>query len=210
MKATLYYVHDPMCSWCWAFQPVWKEIQTALPDELPVKLILGGLAPDSDAPMPEDMQQFLQQTWKKIQTVVPGTQFNFDFWTKAQPRRSTYPACRAIIAVKKQNTELEGPMINAIQNAYYLEAKNPSDADTLISLANTLGLDSEQFSVDLNATDTQQELNRQILFHQQLNSQGFPSLILSDGTKHHYIATNYIDPKFSINAILNLIELSSR
>lgn len=205
MKATLYYVHDPMCSWCWAFRPVWTDIQAALPSDLSVTFILGGLAPDSDAPMPIDMQQFLQQTWKKIQTVVPGTQFNFDFWTVAQPRRSTYPACRAVIAAKKQNSELESQMIDAIQRAYYLDAKNPSDSETLTALANNLGLDSAQFSVDLNADETQQELDRQIQFHQQLRSQGFPSLILSDGTKHHYVPTNYTDAKFSIEAILDLL-----
>jgi len=41
--------------------------------------VLGGLAPDSDQPMPEQMQRYLQQTWQRFQQVVPGTRFNFDF-----------------------------------------------------------------------------------------------------------------------------------
>ena len=48
MQANLYYAHDPMCSWCWAFRPTWKRIVKALPENLAVRRILGGLAPDSD------------------------------------------------------------------------------------------------------------------------------------------------------------------
>lgn len=205
MKATLYYVHDPMCSWCWAFRPVWKEIRAALPSHLPIELVLGGLAPDSDEPMPQEMQQFLQQTWNKIQSVVPGTQFNFKFWTTAQPRRSTYPACRAVIAAKSQNSDVELDFVSAIQHAYYLEAKNPSDADTLITLAAKFGLDTDQFAIDLTAHKTQQELTRQIQFHQQLGAQGFPSLILSNNGKHQYIPTNYTHADVTIKAIMDLL-----
>jgi len=52
----LYYIHDPMCSWCWAFRPVWGEVQRRLPETVSVTYLLGGLAPDSDAPMPESTQ----------------------------------------------------------------------------------------------------------------------------------------------------------
>ena len=34
-------------------------------------------------------------------------------------------------------------MISAIQHAYYLQARNPSNADTLIALAAEIGLDAD-------------------------------------------------------------------
>ena len=44
-QATLYYVHDPMCSWCWGFAPVWQEVRERLTDSpVQVKYLLGGLA----------------------------------------------------------------------------------------------------------------------------------------------------------------------
>ncbi len=205
MNATLYYVHDPLCSWCWAFQPVWKEIQAELPADLTVKLVLGGLAPDSDDPMPQEMQQFLQQTWHKIQSVVPGTEFNFDFWTVCKPRRSTYPACRAVIATKNQKPELEQQMIAAIQQAYYLDAKNPSDADTLISLADNLGLDNQLFARDLNSEQTRETLHREIRFHLNLGAKVFPGLIVESNNQRYLIPSNYIDAFSSINSITALL-----
>jgi len=173
---TLYYVHDPMCSWCWGFKPIWEQLQSALPDNITPQYVLGGLAPDTTEPMPESMQQMLQQIWHRIEQTVPGTQFNHAFWTQNSPRRATYPACRAILAAKSQSAALEQPMINAIQQAYYLKAKNPSDDNVLVELATQIGCDVNVFKESLNTKATNNALMQEITFSRQLGAQGFPSL----------------------------------
>ena len=80
----LYYVYDPMCSWCWGYKPVWDKIQQALRDKIDIELLVGGLAPDSDVAMPQEMQQQIAAYWKKIENYL-GTPFNYDFWTKMCP-----------------------------------------------------------------------------------------------------------------------------
>ena len=47
-QAKLYYIHDPMCRWCYTFLPVWINIRSSISEQY----ILGGLASDSDQPMP--------------------------------------------------------------------------------------------------------------------------------------------------------------
>jgi len=86
-KPALVYIMDPMCSWCWAFKPVLTEIRNTFP-ELGYYTLAGGLAPDSDEPMPDAQQEQIAATWKKIEAMV-GTKFNHDFWRVCQPRRST-------------------------------------------------------------------------------------------------------------------------
>ncbi|MDQ6998454.1 MAG: DsbA family protein [Mariprofundus sp.] len=188
---SLYYVHDPMCSWCWAFRPVWTALQQQLPESVDVKYLLGGLAPDSDAVMPVSTQENIQRHWQIIQKRVPGTMFDFDFWRQCTPRRSTYPACRAVIATKQQDSNKEDAMIYAIQRAYYLKARNPSDDDVLMDLAQQLALDVEQFHLDLNAGQTQALLLQDIRAGQALGAYGFPSLILQKGDEVHSIAVDY-------------------
>ena len=63
-KPILYYVYDPMCSWCWGYRPTWLTLQKNLESIVEVTSLVGGLAEDSDVPMPEQMKGFLQQTWK--------------------------------------------------------------------------------------------------------------------------------------------------
>lgn len=197
----LYYVHDPMCSWCWGFKPTWQKIQTALQNEIEIRYVLGGLAPDSDEPMPDAMKTAIAGYWKKIQQHIPGTEFNFDFWTKCQPRRSTYPACRAVIAARLQNESIEKEMIAAIQKAYYLKAKNPSDDDTLIDLAESLGLDKHKFKIDLNSASTQQQLEDDIRFAQRMGAQGFPSMMLEINDQYHYVPLDYNNPEAALGFI---------
>ncbi len=197
----LYYVHDPMCSWCWGFSPTWSKIRSQLPENIEVKYLLGGLAPDSHEPMPPNMKEDIAGYWKKIQQHIPGTEFNFDFWQECEPRRSTYPSCRAVIAARKQKPELERDMIEAIQRAYYLNAQNPSDDETLISIAESLGLDKDAFTADLSSNETQQQLEKEILFGRQMGAQGFPSMMLETNGKYVYLPLDYNDPSKTLSYI---------
>ena len=201
----LYYVHDPMCSWCWGFKPTWTEIKTKLPEQVELKYLLGGLAPDSNEPMPETMQSDIAGYWRRIQQHIPGTEFNFDFWDKCEPRRSTYPACRAVIAARQQNPDLELEMIEKIQYAYYMDAKNPSDDSTLISLATDLGLDKDQFEKDLNALETQQQLESEMMLGRQIGAQGFPSMILVKDQQAQYLPLDYNNAEKTLQIIKSAV-----
>ncbi len=162
-----------MCSWCWAFRPVWNQVIEQLPESIVVQNLLGGLAADSHEPMPLELQKQIRGFWQSIEKRVPGTLFNYDFWTKCSPRRSTWPACRAVIAARNQGAEFEESMILAIQKGYYLEAKNPSDDDVLGDLAESLGMDRGLFMDDLNRAETEKQLASEIRFSQQIGARGF-------------------------------------
>lgn len=186
---TLYYVHDPMCSWCWAFRPVWQQLSQHLKTHpIQIKSLVGGLAPDSDEPMPVAQRRQIQAIWRRIEQEL-GTEFNHDFWLECEPKRSTYPACRAVIAARSQNAE--EAMILAIQQAYYLRALNPSDEDTLLQLADELDLDFDRFENDLNSSTTQKTLEQELVLAHSLPIQGFPSLVLEHKGEYHSLPIDY-------------------
>ncbi len=203
--ATLIYAHDPMCSWCWAFVPVAELLRDRLMvehgEQLQVRRLLGGLAPDNDDPMPEPMQQYLQQIWASIQERVPGTRFNFDFWTQCQPRRSTWPACRAVIAARHQDPRYDPAMTRAIQEAYYLQARNPSEQQTLRELAEELGLDTARFDTDFDSPAVRSEFEHEMALVRQMGIRGFPGLVLIGDGWGAEIAVNYTDAAAMFDSI---------
>ena len=199
MPTKLFYVHDPMCSWCWGFRPTLQRLIEQLPKTLEVEYLLGGLAADTHHPMPKAQQQAIIQHWKRIEQTL-GSHFNYDFWHLCKPRRSTYPACRSVIAAKKQTKEMD--MIQAIQEAYYVKAQNPSDYDTHYQLAQALGLNLERFKKDIMSSETEQSLQQQIQLSRSLPISGFPSLVLWHNSKWHPIKVDYLDH----NTMLGLIE----
>lgn len=202
---TLYYVHDPMCSWCWGFAPVWQQVHERLADSpVQVKYLLGGLAPDSDQPMAQEMQATLQNVWRRIQQHIPGTEFNFDFWRQCQPRRSTWSACRAVLAAARQ--QQEQTMISAIQQAYYLRALNPSDDEVLVQLAVELGLDGERFAADLNSTEIRETLQQQMQLAYSMPINGFPSLVLQTGQVYRPLPLDYHSAQNILDELSALLE----
>lgn len=201
-KHTLFYVHDPMCSWCWGFRPALTTLLKSLPADIEIKRLLGGLARDTDIPMPLDMQQGLEDTWRRIQERIPGTPFNFDFWRNCEPRRSTYPACRAVIAARTLAPDREESMIVAIQKAYYTDALNPSDASTLVWLAENIGLDAQAFGRLLQASATDRVLQDEIALARTLGAESFPSLVLQSGAHRRWHIPIFYD---SANRMLDRI-----
>ena len=195
MTATLIYCYDPMCSWCWGFSPTWTKLQKSLQGmvdskQLTIQPLLGGLAVDSDVPMPEQMKGALESTWQNIERTL-GTEFNYDFWRTASPRRSTYPACRACYVAR--DVGLEEEMYHEIQQAYYLKAKNPSDLDTLTECAEQIGLKADSFQKSMQHVKNERLLEAEIEQARHLGLNSFPSLALIIGDRLTHIPLDYKD-----------------
>ena len=185
-----------MCSWCWGFAPTRQIVRDKLPSHIEWIPLLGGLAPDTNEPMTEETKGYVQKAWRTIQERIPGTEFNFDFWNKCAPRRSTYPACRAVIAARNTSADSELSYIRALQEAYYLRAMNPSDTDTHIRLAGELGLDTQTFEQHLIDPKTHQTLLDEIAFARSIGGDSFPSLIVVDSQNQaHSLTIHYTDPQ---------------
>lgn len=198
----LYYVYDPMCSWCWGYKPVWQQICQILEGKIEIQYVVGGLAPDSDQPMPKEMQQQIAAYWHKIEDYL-GTQFNHDFWSKNVPKRSTYPACRAALAARKQGAEKQ--MVTAIQTAYYLEARNPSESDVLIDLADSIGLEIERFVSDFGSVTLNDEFMRELDFARSIGGNSFPSLFVETPEGLVELQVDYQSAQNTIGQIEQLI-----
>lgn len=190
-----------MCSWCYAFSQSWDALLKALPRNIEIVYLVGGLAPDSTEPMPLATQKMVQQAWQRIEQTVPGVHFNWDFWSRNTPIRSTYPACRAVLAAKKQRTEAEVEMIRAIQTAYYQQAKNPSLAETLRACAHEIGLDVSTFIEDLKSSAIENELQQQIQQARSMDVHSYPSLRLVNNNAVFPIAIDYLNHQTMLNAI---------
>jgi putative protein-disulfide isomerase len=96
-----------------------------------------------------------------------------------------------VISARNQGAGFEEPMILAIQRAYYLEARNPSEEETLAELAEAIGLDGDEFVRDLNAAATQAALEREMLLGRRMGARGFPSLILEASGARRLLEYDY-------------------
>jgi len=204
---TLFYIHDPMCSWCYAFETSFRALQKALPASVRVIKLVGGLAPDTTETMPDQLQNTIQQTWHRIEQTVPNVRFNYDFWIINTPMRSTYPACRAVLAAKKQGADFEDKMISTIQTVYYRKAKNPALQSTLLECAAATGLDVNEFENDLTGGEIENQLQNEISIAGSLGVTSYPSLRLEHNGRISPISVDYLSPESMPNEILGALKM---
>jgi len=196
-----------MCSWCYGFKPVLERLKNQLKDNIQIKYCLGGLAEDTEITMPESMQASIQSNWKRIEETIPGITFNYKFWEVCTPKRSTYSSCRAVIAAKKQHQDYEHKMIDAIQQAYYVEARNPSEYNVLYQLANETGLNQHLFISDIHSNEVNNTLMNQILFSREMGAESLPSLFVFSNNKIYPIVVDYNHADIMVDHVKSCLQI---
>ena len=191
-----------MCSWCWGYRDTLEQLKQHLSADVSYHAILGGLAPDTDSPMPDDMQLQIRSNWKRIQETIPGVQFNYEFWTRCTPRRSTYLACRAVLTASKY--QLQEQMNLAVQQAYYLQARNPSDTSVLLELAEELGIDKKDFHDKLISDETEQLLRKHIEFSHEIGADSFPTLFFYKDETFFPLVLDYTNYQITLDHLNSL------
>ncbi|KID58789.1 hypothetical protein JF50_02710 [Pseudoalteromonas luteoviolacea] len=168
------YVMDPMCAWCYGFQPELEAFLSQHPSAQ-IEWIMGGLAPDNTEPMAQSLRETIASYWHQIEQRTQVS-FNHDYWHQNTPYRSTYQACRAVIVAQNMRENSAEAMSKAIQSAYYQQATNPSLDATLAACAVSIGLEEASFLCLLNSPDTENQLQQHLVLTRQLQVSGFPAL----------------------------------
>lgn len=99
-------------------------------------------------------------------------------------------------------------MLEAIQKGYYLLAKNPSNADDLLSFAQQVGIDTNEFLQLFGSDLLNQEFQQELQFVLQLPVHGFPSLVLYYQNQYYAIAINYTNADDVITRIRDVLTQS--
>jgi putative protein-disulfide isomerase len=157
--------------------------------------------------MSQPIAESIQANWRKIEQTVSNIQFNFNFWTNNQPVRSTYPACRAVLAAKNQSMSFENKMIAQIQWAYYKNAENPSLSATLVNCAEKIGLNCELFEMDIASQEIEIQLQYEIQFTRRAGVSTYPSLCLQIEKQLVAINIDYNDAQKIVEQIQLYINL---
>ena len=115
-ERALWYVADPMCSWCWGFSPVLESIRQEYRDRLTIKLVMGGLRPGSTEPITPEKRAEILHHWHNVQQMT-GQPFKFEGALPEGFIYDTEPACRAVVSASFIDSSRTFPLLAAIQRA---------------------------------------------------------------------------------------------
>ena len=180
----LFFVGDPMCSWCWGFSPALQGIRDAAKGRASLRVVMGGLRPGTDNLMDDKMKGYVRHHWEEVQART-GQPFDFAMFERDGFVYNTEPACRAVVVARNLSfgTGLEGvevDLFDAIQEAFYAKNTDVTDPHVLRDLAVGLGLDADAFTEAFNDTETIEKTFGDFMEARRMGVQGFPTVVAFD------------------------------
>ncbi len=97
----LIYIMDPMCSWCWGFNPVMQQVlKQAQAAGVKLSLRVGGLRTGQQAILDQSKRDYILQHWRTVAETT-GQPFDFEHALPAGFVYNTEPACRALVVARE-------------------------------------------------------------------------------------------------------------
>jgi putative protein-disulfide isomerase len=178
------YFTDPMCSWCYGFAPVMRQLRQRYGDVAHVRPVMGGLRPGTTEPMPETARRGLVHHWAEIGAMT-GQPFDAALADRDGFVYDTDPAARAVVLARRTSMDAGLDYLEATHRAFYAQGRDVTKPETLADIAAEQGFDRAAFLSALADEGLKQETWRDYAISQRAGATGFPTLIVgpnADGT----------------------------
>ncbi|MCR6474877.1 DsbA family protein [Variovorax sp. ZS18.2.2] len=182
--ATLHYIFDPMCGWCYAVAPL-VEAARAVPG-LQVEIHGGGMMTGPNRrPITAQWREYVKPHDLRIAELTGqpfGERYLEGLLRDTGAVMDSEPPTTAILAAESLRAGGGLDMAHRLQHAHYVEGRRIADADVIAALAVELGFDAEAFVAafkQLSGEATARHIaeSRQLL--QRVGGQGFPTFVLA-------------------------------
>lgn len=178
-QATLHYIYDPLCGWCYAAAPLIAAAREV--DGLNIQMHAGGMwtgthvkrfTPELRAMIVPGDQRIAQLTGQPIGEAYLNQLIHDD-----TARLDSEPPTRAILAAE-QLAQHGLDMHRALQTAHWVQGRHISRDDVLLEIAGEIGLDVVAFEKIYQTTQADAHIHDTRERMMQWHVQGFPCLVL--------------------------------
>lgn len=185
----LVYVGDPMCSWCWAFDPVLRKL-----DErylFPVRTIVGGLRPGPGAePLDDRMRSMLLHHWEEI-AARTGQPFDHRQLDRAGWVYDTEVPARAVVTMRELAPHLTMSFFSRLQRAFYAEVVDVTNPEAVGELASEFAVDHATFMARFGDDESKRAAWRDFAEARRFGVSGFPTLLVRVDEQHAVVSRGY-------------------
>jgi putative protein-disulfide isomerase len=181
INATLHYVHDPLCGWCYGAEPLVKAA-AAVPG-LELALHGGGLWP-APTRLPDEMRSYIREADARVGGISGqpyGEAYLSGLLMDPTLTLESRPVTAAVLAAEAIDAAKGFAMLGAIQHAHYERGLKVVEPEVLRQIADEIGLDRDAYETALNEVDAASHISSTQRFMQQIGARGFPTFVLEIG-----------------------------
>lgn len=177
----LYYT-DPICSTCWAIEPLLKQFKAEYGAYFTMEYRMGGLLEKwngfadraNGISKPEDVAHHWDEVGQLTRMSIDG-----DVWLE-DPLMSSYPPSIAFKAAQFQDKEKAVVFLRKLRELLFLEKKNITREEHIARAAKEAGLDAGLLLKDFHSDEAKNAFYAEMQEGRSLGVRGFPTFILLD------------------------------
>ena len=211
--ATLIYIADPMCSWCYGFGPELARLMEGLPDTT-LEIVLGGLRANNTEVMDGASKSALRSHWQHVHD-ASGLPFSEAGLSADGFIYDTEPACRAVAAARMLAPHATFKVFQAIQHAFYADGLDVTQRAVLAQVASS-ALTAAGFPIDAAGFEANWASDAAIAatiadFEQtkRWGISGFPTLVLEQGGKLDLVTSGYRKTEALVEQMQAIVDRSA-
>ncbi|WP_150269717.1 DsbA family protein [Paenibacillus tepidiphilus] len=179
-NVTLYYVTDPICSHCWALEPVLGRFIQEYGQYFHLKIIMGGLLPSwkgfSDGgngiQKPSDVAEHWREVGKHSRMPIDGSLWH------TRPIQSSFPPSRVFKVIQHRHEGRETDFLRRAREAVFVSNQNIAEDEVLATIVDQLGLDGRHIVEEAALDSAQDLLEEDFQLSSRLGVRGFPTVIM--------------------------------
>ncbi|OMF28691.1 dithiol-disulfide isomerase [Paenibacillus sp. FSL H8-0548] len=213
----LYYVTDPICSHCWALEPVLRRFVEQYGHYFNFHTIMGGLLekwhdgpidPANGIHKPADVAVHWREVGEYSRMPIDGS-LMID-----NPVQSSYPPSRVFKVIQKNYTDATAAeYLRRSREALFAFNQNIAEKSVMIEIVNKLGLDGKAV-----INEAEQQVGLQLLHEdfdqvRSLGVRGFPTIVMTNTENNGVKIVGSRSLEYYVNGlkkVLNLEELQAK
>lgn len=206
--ASVIYIADPMCSWCYGFGPELSALLDGLPG-LPLHIVVGGLRAHNTQVIDEKLKTMLLTHWAHVHQ-KSGLPFSTDALSRPGFIYDTEPACRAVVTARMLAPTVALAVFHAIQHAFYAEAQDITQGKVLADVASTalaqagISVDPAKFLETWASAAAIEATRADFVQAQRWGISGFPTLVLERDGQLDLVTSGYL-PMFKLVEVMQSV-----
>ena len=180
MSATLHFIYDPLCGWCYCAEPLVNAAEKV--PGLAIRLHGGGLWPEPTR-LPAETRQYIRQMDERAAR-ISGQPYGKAYLEGLLPDPTMTLESRPTTAAVLAAEAIAGrglAMLRGIQHAHYERGLKVVEDDVLRQIAGEIGLDPATFERERTQVTVGEHITNTQRLMQQIGAGGFPAFVLEAG-----------------------------
>jgi predicted DsbA family dithiol-disulfide isomerase len=169
----IYLFIDPLCPECWALEPIIKKLQIEYGQYFRLRHVLSGRLATLN--LVKKKYDNIAHVWERTAS-RSGMSCDGSVWFE-NPISTPYAASIAIKAAELQGRKAGIKFLRKLQEVLFLEKQNVSDEEVLISCAESVGLDVDEFKKDLHSPSAAKAFQCDLKITSEMDVHEIPSLV---------------------------------